>query len=94
MIFCLGNEKDGRKDEGYQKRYRVFNKNVSVSEYTKVLNTISKIKIYDGTEIFAFGFEDAWISFWKTATKEEKETILNISQFDKKVFKGITGIEI
>src|ERR1035437_3510875 len=39
MIFCFGNEKDGRKSEGYQKNYRIFNKDVSINEYAKIRNS-------------------------------------------------------
>ena len=93
MIFCLGNEKDRRKSEGYQKNYRIFNKDVSSTDYVKVLHSLSSIIICNRAPE-ASSYEDAWAMFWDTASQKQKDTILNIPQFDKDIFKGITGIDI
>jgi len=39
-------------------------------------------------------YKEAWKKFWKTLTKTEKKTIMSLPNFDKKVFKEITGITI
>ena len=92
MIFCLGNRKDGRRSEGYQKNYRIFNKDVSVGEYHKVLTSLLDNKIcVDSETLF---YEEAWNVFWNIATNEQKNAILNIPQFDKKIFESITSIKI
>ena len=39
-------------------------------------------------------YKKAWKKFWKTLTKEEKKTIMTLPNFDKKIFKEITGITI
>jgi len=39
-------------------------------------------------------YKEAWKNFWKTLTKTEKKTIMSLPNFDKKVFKEITGITI
>ena len=45
MIFCLGTGKWDSEGEGYQKSYRVFNKDVTKDEYEKILASLSDIKI-------------------------------------------------
>ncbi len=93
MIFCLGHPKDRRKSEGYQKHFRIFNKDVPILEYVEVLNSLSDINIYKYTDTL-LDYEDAWASFWENATQAEKDTILNIPQFDKNIFKIITEIDV
>lgn len=39
-------------------------------------------------------YEDGWKNFWKSATKAQKYTILDIPHFDKGIFKGITGVDV
>ena len=39
-------------------------------------------------------YKEAWKKFWKTLTKTEKKTIMNLPNFNKKIFKEITGITI
>ena len=38
-------------------------------------------------------YEEAWQVWWNKATKEQKDSILNIPQFDAKIFIEITGIK-
>ena len=39
MLFCLGDGKFENSGEGYQKNYRIFNKDVSKEVYEKVMET-------------------------------------------------------
>ena len=97
MIFCLGDGRCERKGEGYQKSYRVFNKDVSESEYKKIKDSLDiKIKLteYKDDELKVYSYEDAWSTWWNEASKEEKEKITGLKQFDAEIFKGITGIDI
>ncbi len=117
MIFCLGELSYKTYGEGFQKSYRVFNKNVSKEEYEKVSNSLSGINIlmtawvkkenmtsdekdsvsgWDqmGGCLKSFTYQDAWKNWWSSAAQELKDKILNIPQFDAKIFKGITGIDI
>ena len=57
---------------------------------------IKNIKIASeiGGYLKTFTYEEAWANFWESATKEQKDAILNIKQFDPVIFKGITGIDI
>lgn len=45
MLFCLGDDKFKSKGEGYQKSYRVFNKQVSESEYEEIKESLPEINI-------------------------------------------------
>ena len=44
MIFCLGEGKYKSKGEGYQKNYRIFNKEVSKEVFDKVYGSQPKFK--------------------------------------------------
>lgn len=117
MIFCLGTGKWESEGEGFQKSYRIFNKQVTKDEYEKILSSLSSINIpqtkwtdekYMSAEekknikiakdiggfLKTYSCEEAWASFWATATSEQKSAILNISQFDAEIFKGITGLDV
>ena len=117
MIFCLGRGRSDSEGEGYQKNYRVFNKDVSKEEYEKTLSSLSSIKIFPtkwveksnmtaeekksvsiakdiGGYLKTFTYEEAWTNFWVSASKSQKDAILNIPQFDAEIFKEITGLDV
>jgi len=78
----------------------IFNTKVSDEEYSKTLNSLKEneikiqlIKKIDD-ELKVFDYQEAWANFWSDATQKQKDCILNIKQFDKNIFKGITGIDI
>ena len=41
-----------------------------------------------------FSYEDAWLNFWNEATREQKNCILDLPEFDADIFKKITGIDV
>jgi len=41
-----------------------------------------------------FSYEDAWKNWWNEATQKQKDSILDIKQFNAEIFKGITGIDV
>ena len=41
-----------------------------------------------------FSYEDAWLNFWNEATREHKNCILDLPEFDADIFKEITGIDV
>ena len=117
MIFCLGGDKYDSEGEGYQKNYRVFNKQVTKEEYEKIYSSLSNIKMLPtqwidenkmtseekksvkiakdlGGYLKTFTYEEAWSNFWEAASKEQKDAILNIPQFDAEIFKEITGLDV
>ena len=47
-----------------------------------------------GGYLKTYAYEQAWANLWKKLNKEEKQAIKDLPNFDKKVFKEITGITI
>jgi len=45
MLFCLGDGKYESKGEGYQKNYRIFNKDVEKKEWETIKKSLPTIKI-------------------------------------------------
>ena len=45
MLFCLGYGKYESKGEGYQKNFRIFNKDVERKEWETIKNSLPTIKI-------------------------------------------------
>lgn len=41
-----------------------------------------------------FSYKDAWLNFWNEATKQQKNCILDLPEFDADIFKEITGIDV
>lgn len=39
-------------------------------------------------------YKDAWKEGWANASQEFKDWVFELPNFDKKIFKGITGIEL
>jgi len=117
MIFCFGDGKYESKGEGYQKNYRIFNKDVSKETFDKIYSSqpsfklpvsvwVDKKDITDdekenvsvwkeiGGYLKVLSYQDAWKEGWKTASKEFKEWVKGLPNFDEKMFKKITGLEI
>jgi len=100
MIFCLGEGKYESKGEGYQKNHRVFNKDVSEDEYKKIKKSLEGIKIVltewikqkDGGYLETYKYEEAWKNWLKESTDKQRQAILDIPQFNEKIFKEITGL--
>lgn len=41
-----------------------------------------------------FTWEEAWSNYWRDTTEEDRQRVLNLPNFDAKVFKDITGIDV
>ena len=41
-----------------------------------------------------FTYKESWMNFWKIASQQKKDEILNLPYFDKSIFLEITGIDI
>lgn len=99
MIFCLGEGRWDRKGKGYQKNYRVFNKDVSKDEYSVIKGSLNvKLKLTEWNDrtksLDVYSYPDAWNNWWEGASTEQKKSITDIKYFDEKIFKEITGIKI
>jgi hypothetical protein len=89
MIFCLGGGRYENKGEGYQKNYRIFNKDVSEEVFEKAYNSQPEFKL----EVNKYGYKQAWQEAWKTASKEFKQWIKDLPNYDPEIFTKITGID-
>jgi len=41
-----------------------------------------------------FTYEEAWANYWRDTDEEDRQRVLNLPNFDPKVFKEITGIDV
>ena len=99
MLFCLGSDKYDSEGEGYQKNYRVFNKDVSNDEYSKIKDSLNiDLKLTEWNDckksLDVYSYEDAWKNWWECASDKQKATITDIKYFDKDIFESITGIDV
>ena len=41
-----------------------------------------------------YSWEEAWSNYWRDTTKEDRQRVLNLPNFDAEIFKDITGIDV
>ncbi len=63
-------------------------------EYTEKEKEADPKKKLIGGYLKEYTYEEACANWWKTLTKENKDIIMEIPNFDKKIFKEITGIDV
>lgn len=90
-------------EERYQEVRKLLNDNevkislthwVEAEDMTKEdKENYSNWKSLDGC-LKVFGYQEAWETFWSEATQTQKNSILDLPEFDKDIFKEITGIEV
>ena len=87
-MFC-GVKEYNDDDSFQQKRYRIFNKEISKEEYNKIV--VPKIKLeFDKDLSYDVRYNTAWKNAWDKLSKEEKEQFTNLPHFDAEIFKEIT----
>ena len=64
------------------------------TEYTKEEKAADPEKEKIGGYLKTYSMEEAWANWWNKLSDENKAIIQQIPNFDKEVFKDITGIEI
>ena len=89
--FCWS-KKYGDENSFQQKRYRIFNVEVTEEEYEKV-NKISHKLTFDPHESHKTRFHTAFKNMWHTLTQEQKQEYYDIPHFNWEGFTFITGIE-
>ena len=89
--FCWSKEY-GDENSSQQKRYRIFNVEVTKEEYEKV-NKISHKLTFDTNESCETRYHTAFKKMWNTLTKEQKQEYYDIPHFSWEGFTFITGIE-
>ena len=91
-IFCRAKEYND-ENSFQQKRYRIFNKEISKEEYNKI--KIPKIKLeFDKDLPYDVRYKRAWNVAWNKLSNKEKKEFTDLPYFDKTIFLEITGIEI
>ena len=63
-------------------------------EFTEAEKKDSIIRQSIGGKLISYTYEEACANWWKLLSNEAKETIQNIPNFDAKIFKEITGIDV
>ena len=90
-LFCWS-EKYNDDNSFQQKRWRVFNKQVTEQEYRRIKIPKHKLE-FDRTESVATRFKTAFKKMRSTLTKEQKQEYYDIPHFDWKWFTYITWVE-
>ncbi len=89
--FCWSKEYND-KDSFQQKRYRVFNVEVSKEEYDKIKKIYYKLDI-DKSGNLKTRFQTAFKKMWEGLNKKGKQEYFNIPHFNWEGFTFITGIK-
>lgn len=65
------------------------------SKYWKILtNGNFKLTEWKGGYLKVYTYKEACSNWWKSLREKDKETIMNIPNFNKDIFKEITGIDL
>jgi hypothetical protein len=71
-----------------------LNKWIAESEMTDEEKTEQKdFHIREGY-LKTYTWEEAWANYWRDSGEEDKQKVLNLPNFDAKIFKEITGIDV
>ncbi len=98
MIFCFG-EGVFSQGAGYQKNLQIFNKPVTQDVFKSALSALKEkdfklsfTKIIDG-DLDILTYKEAWKEMWKGMSLDDRKFFGTLPNFDKTIFKSITGIE-
>ena len=87
-LFCRAKEYND-ENSFQQKRYRIFNKEISKEEYNKIV--IPRIKLeFDRSLSYDVRYQRAWNIVRNKLSNTEKEQFTSLLHFDKNIFKEIT----
>ena len=89
--FCW-TEKFNDENSFQQKRYRVFNTEITKEEYDKIKKIYHKLE-FDKDELYYTRYKTAFKKMWYKLNKEERQEYYDIPHFDEKGFEFITGIK-
>jgi len=89
--FCRAKEYDW-KNSFQQKRYRIFNVEVTKEEYDKVKKIYYKLD-FDENESGSNRFQTVFKKMWDKLTQEQKQEYFDIPHFNWEWFTFITWIE-
>ena len=89
--FCWA-KKFNDKDSFQQKRYQVFNTEVSKEEYEKIKKIYHPLS-FDTDESYSTRFQTAFKKMWETLSEKEKQEYFDIPHFNWEGFTFITGVK-
>lgn len=89
--FCWS-EKLNDENSFQQKRYRVFNIEVSKEEYGSIKKIYHELE-FDNDEYCETRFKTAFRKMWNKLSKEERQEYFDIPHFNWEGFTFITGIK-
>lgn len=89
--FCWSEEYND-ENSFQQKKYRVFNVEITKEEYESIKKIYHKLE-FDPDESYTTRFKTAFKKMWDKLTDEEKNEYYSIPHFDWYGFTFITGIE-
>lgn len=90
--FCWAKEYND-KDSFQQKRYRVFNVEVSKEEYENINKIYHRLE-FDKDESYETRYQTAFKTMWERLSVGERQEYLDIPHFDKDIFYEITGVKV
>ena len=90
--FCSA-EKYNDENSFQQKRYRVFNTQITKEEYENINKIYNKLE-FDSNEGYTTRFQTAFKKMWDNLDSKWRQQYLDIPYFDKKIFLDITWVEI
>ena len=87
-IFCWA--KEYNNDNSFQqKRYRIFNKQITEKEYNQII--VPRIKLeFDKDLSYDKRYQSAWKNARSKLSDKEKQKFLDLPHFDPIIFREIT----
>jgi hypothetical protein len=71
-----------------------LNKWIPESEMTDEEKKADPQFFVKGGYLKTYKWEEAWANYWRDSSEEERQKVLNLPNFDAKIFKEITGIDV
>lgn len=90
--FCYAEEYND-KDSFQQKRYRIFNQEVSKDEYNEIEKIRMEIEI-DDSEPPNTRYKTAFVRAWNKLPGSEKKKVTSLKWFDKDAFKKYYWVDV
>ena len=90
--FCSA-EKHNDENSFQQKRYRVFNTQITKEEYESISIIYSKLE-FDKNESSETRFQTAFKNMWNKLDSKWRQQYLDIPHFNSDIFEFITGVKI
>ena len=91
-MFCSAKEYND-DDSFQQKRYRIFNKQLTKKEYNAIVKPTIKLE-FDKDLSYSERYQSARKNAWSKQSNKEKQQFLDLPNFSAEIFLDITGIDV